>query len=146
LKRTGEMVLGVIGIVVYAFFGLLGALIIWIQNNQDTLRDLMETIAQEDPENAMTPEELNEAFAAIGNSGWLILSTALILVAVGIVALVFLKGDKRPKPAGIMLIVAGLISVPFLGQIAFIGALPFFIAGIMCLVRKPPVPLDEVES
>lgn len=145
MKRTGEIVLGVIGIIVYAFFALLGALIIWIQNNQDTLKQFMDEAAKNDPENAMTPEELNEAFEAIGNSGWLILSAALVIAVVGIVALVFLKGNKRPKPAGIMLIVVGVVSVFFLGQLAMIGAIPYVVAGIMCLVRKPPVPLDELE-
>lgn len=145
MKRTGEIVLGVIGVIIYAFFTMIGALMVWIQNNQDKVRDLMGEIAKEDPEEALTPDEINETISAMGNSGWFVFGAALAIVIIGIVSLVFLKGNKRPKPAGILLIVSGVLSVFVLGELAIIGAIPYLIAGILCLLRKSPEPLDEME-
>jgi len=145
MKRTGEFVLGIIGIIIYAFFTLMGTLLIWIQNNADKVRDMMAEVAKDDPE--VSVDEFNEALEVVVDSGnaRLVCSVSLITAIVGIVALVLLKGNKRPKPAGIMLIFFAVISFFTLGQIAVIGAIPYIAAGVMCLVRKPPVPLDEME-
>src|SRR5699024_4878217 len=105
MKRTGEFVLGIIGIIIYAFFTLMGTLLIWIQNNADKVRDMMAEVAKDDPE--VSVDEFNEALEVVVDSGnaWFVFSVSLITAIVGIVALVLLKGNKRPKPAGIMLIV-----------------------------------------
>ncbi|HLR01281.1 MAG TPA: DUF4064 domain-containing protein [Virgibacillus sp.] len=145
MKRTGEIVLGIIGVIIYAFFTMIGALMVWIKNNEDKIRGLMEEVSKEDPENALTPEEINETLAAMGNSGWFVFSAALAVVIIGIVSVVFLKGNKRPKPAGVLLIVSGVLSVFILGELAIIGAIPYIIAGIMCLMRKQPEPIDDLE-
>lgn len=145
MKRTGEIVLGIIGVIIYAFFTMIGALMVWIKNNEDKIRGLMEEVSKDDPENALTPEEINETLAAMGNSGWFVFGAALAIVIVGIVSLVFLKGNKRPKAAGILFIVLGVLSVFILGELAIVGAIPYIIAGIMCLVRKPQVPINELD-
>lgn len=143
MKRTGEFVLGIIGIIIYGFFTLLGALMVWAQNNQDTIKNMLEEMAKDDPEDALSAEDLNDTLEAIAEGGgWVVFSAALITMVVGIVALVFLKGNKRPKPAGIMLIAVAVISYFVLGGIALFGAVLYIIAGIMALVRKPPVPME----
>lgn len=147
MKRTGEFVLGIIGIIIYAFFTMMGALLVWIQNNADKVKDMMTEVSENDPENAMSVEDLNESLDTLvdSGSGWVVFSAALITTIVGIVALVLLRGNKRPKPAGIILILFAVVSFFVLGQIAIIGAIPYIVVGIMCLVRKAPVPLDEME-
>lgn len=143
MKRTGEIVLGVIGIVVYAFISLLSALMIWVQNNEDKVKELMQEAAEENSDNALSPEEINETISTMGDNGWPFFIAGLLTVILGIVALIFLKGNKRPKPAGIILIVLAVLSVFVFGGFALFGSVPYLIAGLMCLLRKPPKPVEE---
>lgn len=143
MKRTGEYVLGIIGIVVYAFITLLAAFMVWMQNNEDKVKDLMKEAADESSESVMSPEEIDEMIESMGSSGWPLLIAGILTVILGIVALVFLKGNKRPKLAGIILVALAVLSLFVFGGFALFGTVPYLIAGLMCLIRKPPKPLEE---
>lgn len=147
MKRTGEFVLGIIGMIAYAFFSMFGALIVWAHNNKEKIKDMMGDMEEEETESPVKPEEFDEALSEVGKGvGWFIFFFGVVLIILGIVALVFLKGNKRPKPAGIILTVTAaltILSVYFFGTLVLFGAIPYLIAGIMSLVRKPPQPLEE---
>ncbi|WP_138418886.1 DUF4064 domain-containing protein [Aquibacillus sediminis] len=141
MKRTGEIVLGVIGAVVYGFFALLGAGMIWLQNNSGLLQDVME-----DPANQqlnIEQADLDMVIEMMGSSGRLFLIMSIIAIILGIIAIVFIKGNKKPKVAGILFIAtAGIITLVSFG-LGFFGGIFYMIAGIMCLVRKPK---QEIEA
>lgn len=135
MKRTGEFVLVIIGALLYAFFAAMGGILIWIQNNQDVMRDAMEEADTEGTGFSMA--DFNSMIEGIGNSGWQLAIFSVIAVILGIVTLVFLKGNKKPKAAGIILIATAVVSLFVLGFGTWIIAIFYVIAGIMALARKP---------
>lgn len=132
MKRTGEIVLSVIGTVLYglsaAFFGLLIALF----NNEQFIYEM---------EKETPPEDLEYLYMGldfINASGVIAIGITILAMILGIVSTVLLKGDKNPKVAGII-----LLSTSVLASVITLGAAIFpsiflFIAGIMALVRKAP--------
>ena len=77
--------------------------------------------------------------------GWFLSIISLLALIAGIVALLFFKGDKKPKAAGIILIITSVILALGTFMMAFLAALCYLIAGIMGLVRKPPqADQDEI--
>lgn len=135
MKRTAEIILIVLGMLVYGFFALMGAAVIWLQNNREKAKEFFEESSSN--ENTFTLEEFEEAINQIGNSGWIFTLTLLGAIVIGIVALILLKGNKFPKPAGLLLIFAALVFTIVIGISAGIGGVFFLIAGLMCIVRKP---------
>lgn len=134
MKRTAEIILTVIGLIIYAFVTFSGTLIIWIQNNQDEVRESMDNEVLQ--EQGISINEFNQALEEIGGGGWMLAIIGGLAVIVGIIAIVFLKGNKKPQPAGIILIVIAAVSLLFLGFGTWLIALPYVIAGIMAIARK----------
>ncbi|WP_100012799.1 DUF4064 domain-containing protein [Lentibacillus sediminis] len=139
IKRTGEIVLVIIGMLIYAFFALIGGALIWLGNNSQIVEDL--------PPDAQSPElsqeQLMTMIETAGAGGMMILISALVAIVAGILALVFMKGNKKPKAAGIILIVVSIIGVFTMVIAGMFSGLFYLIAGIMLLVRKPKTPLTE---
>ena len=135
IKRTAEIVLTIIGAILYAISAAGGALLIWLQNNQDLVQEAVEEAEAQGAEISMA--ELNDVLQGIGGSGWMLAIFSVIAIIVGIVAIVFLKGNKKPKPAGIMLIIIAVLSLILLGLSSWIIMLLYLIPGIMALARKP---------
>ncbi len=135
MKRTGEIVLTVIGALLYAFITLGGVLLIWVQNNKDMVRNAIDS--EEFEAEGYSMADFNAALDSIGISGWMLTIVAGLAVILGIVAIVFLKGNKKPQPAGIILLVVAVASLIALGMNTWITVLPYAIAGLMALLRKP---------
>ncbi|WP_047981024.1 DUF4064 domain-containing protein [Ornithinibacillus contaminans] len=134
MKRTAEITLGIIGIVFYVFSILVGAVRLWMENNQDYLRDFLLD-NQEDF--LLTPEDIDLLFDVLATGGIIVVIMPIIAVILGIVAMVFLKGDNRPVAAGIILIATGVLYVIITGGGGILSGILFLIAGILCLTRKP---------
>jgi len=134
MKRTIEIILIVLGMIVYGFFTLMGASIIWMQNNRDKAKEFFKS--NEAADDAFTFEEFEEAINNIGSSGWIFTLTLLFAIVVGIVALILLKGNKYPKPAGLLLIFSAVIFTVVVGMGPGIGGVFYLIAGIVCMVRN----------
>lgn len=135
MKRTPEIILGIIGALGYAFMAALGGFMLWLQGN----RDLMEesVTATGDPELDLTMEEFDMVLDLLGTGGTVLLASAIAAVVLGIVAMILLKGNKKPVVAGIIfLIVAVGVSITTTG-IGILAGIFYLIAGILCLVRKP---------
>lgn len=143
MKRTGEIVLGVLGALFYLFIAFIGGLIVWVQNNKDQVQEFFNQAAAEAPNAAMSEADLNNLFDAMGNSGMILLIMSIIAVILGIVAMVFIKGNKKPKAAGIIFIVTAVIFAFVSFGAGIIGGILYIIAGIMCLVRKPKTIIYE---
>ncbi|AQQ53380.1 DUF4064 domain-containing protein [Planococcus lenghuensis] len=135
MKRTGEVVIGSIGAVVYGLVAAFGGMMIWLQSNEDVLEQSLNQAAQENPEVAVG--DFGAMIDTIGAGGWLLALTALAAIISGIVAMVLLKGNKNPKVAGIIFIVTAIVAAVITAGAGIIAGIFYLIAGIMCLVRKP---------
>lgn len=138
MKRTGEVVLGVIGALAYAFFAIVGGFMAWLQGEDELLQNIFDEGVTEG-----TGLSQNEVIDAMGDGGWMIAVSSVIAIILGIIAMVLLKGNKKPVVAGIIFIaVAVVISFTSFGTGIF-GGIFFLIAGIMCLVRKPQTLIES---
>ncbi|SFE17191.1 Protein of unknown function [Lentibacillus persicus] len=136
MSRTGEIVLTVIGALVYAFFGAMGAIMVWFFNNEAIWNEASQEIQQQQPE--LAQGDMEAALGIFQGGGWFLIILSVIGVILGILSIVFLKGNKKPKAAGIILIVTAAVStLATLGGLIF-GGVFYLIAGIMCLARKTP--------
>ncbi|MCH1625614.1 DUF4064 domain-containing protein [Fredinandcohnia quinoae] len=134
MKRTGEIILSIIGMCLYALISLLGFALIALNGNEDFTNE-MENIAAEDP--ALSGMDMGAIGDAVSAGGWYFIIVSLLSIVIGIVCLVLLKGNKHPKAAGIILIVVAVLSTLGTFFLAIISGILYLIAGILCLVRKP---------
>ncbi|SFB06473.1 Protein of unknown function [Lentibacillus halodurans] len=134
MSRTGEIVLTVIGGFIYGFFAVVGALMVWFFHNEAIWDQATEELRQQQPD--IAPGEMEAALQMFQGSGWLMIVISAIGLILGIVSIVFMVGDKKPKAAGIMLIVMSVLgALVTFGALIFSGVF-YLIAGIMCLARK----------
>lgn len=141
MKRTAEIVLGVIGALGYAFMAAIGAFLLWMQGNRDLIEDEMTT-GTGDPELDLTMEEFEAMIDVFAAGGWMLLISAIAAIVLGIVAMVLLKGNSKPVIAGIIFIAVAVIVSFTSAGLGILAGIFYLIAGIMCLVRKPQPKLE----
>lgn len=133
LKRTGEYVLGIVGMLLSVLLTFIGIFFIALKQN-DGIRQAIEGELANDP--TITMEEFSVVMNAVGGFGWIIVVASAIGIILGLVSIFILK-SKRQTMAGVFFIITavlvGLLSV----GLGLLQAVLFLIAGIMCLVRKP---------
>ena len=136
MKRTGEIALTIIG----AVFNLIGVGIFSLFATFSKTDYFMYNFL-----GAYGTEEDIFFINIMTGIGWFLSIISLLALIAGIVALLFFKGDKKPKAAGIILIITSVILALGTFMMAFLAALCYLIAGIMGLVRKPPqADQDEI--
>ena len=134
MKRTGEVILGIIGALSFAVVAAIGGGLVWLVGNDEFYDEFIAEMQAQDPE---LYGDLGGMTEAMSSGGWSMVVVSVIAIILGIVAMILLRGNKMPKVAGIIFIVVavvGTVATVFLG---FFGGLFYLIAGIMCLVRKP---------
>lgn len=125
IKRTGEHVLTWIGVGLTALGVLLIGLILPFMQSDAVISSMVEqdgSITYEDAANSTS-------FLQVFFGGLLVIG--IITLVLAIIGGVFI--NKKAKTAGILLIIAGAISL--LGN--WLVAILWIVAGIMLLVRKP---------
>ena len=142
MSRVGEVALGIIGTILNVILLVVVTLAVVGASNADTveLKQMVEEqIVLSDP--AMTQEDVamfNDAIDVglniFGVVGWVLVITLLISVILSIIAVVKVSKNKSTKSAGVLFIFAGLLS-----GILLLAPILFYIAAIMCFVRKTPV-------
>ncbi|MBB6448367.1 hypothetical protein HNR44_000316 [Geomicrobium halophilum] len=146
MKRTGELVLGIIGVVINSIAAIIGTFMtISLQVGFDQESDLIENELMNDPN--IQAEEAEAVMGMMGMfapMGWWIVAIHVIGLILGIIALVKLKNNG--KAAGILFLVAGGGMLILTLGFTLIQSILFIIAGIMCLVRKPPVSSEPPEE
>jgi len=145
ISRSGERVLGIIGIV----FNVIGIILLaWLITSIDKLEGTaeFEQFQQEilnDPAFEGSPEEAQMVVEFIMGSlavfGWVMVVILVLSTIFAIVALINLKNTRSAQLAGIFFILAGLLA----GVLSLTSIL-FYVAAIMCFVRKPPMREDEM--
>lgn len=141
MKRTAEIVLAVIGALGYAFTAALGGFMIWLQNNKGLMEEVFNETIEQNPELGMSDMEV--MLDALGTGGWLFAIASVVAVILGIVAIVLLKGNKKPVVAGIIFIATAVIVAIVTSGAGILAGLFYLIAGVMALVRKPKQVIEE---
>ena len=136
MKRTSEKTLGIISLVLsiigVVISGVITAFFNLVQSDPEFQMKLEEGLLS-DP--AITPEQIeltNTFLGLFGGVMWFVIIGLIIGIVLTIIGLVNIWNDKNPKIAGIMFIIAGVLA----GFISLPSIL-LYIAGILCLVRKP---------
>ncbi|WP_079525386.1 DUF4064 domain-containing protein [Halobacillus hunanensis] len=145
MKRIVETVFVVIGLLIYGITTALSFVFLNIQDNEGW-RAEMQSMLDSDPNLEQAQISVDQIMEGVASVTWLIIISALVAIILGILAIVFLKGNKKPKPAGIILIITAVVTT--VGTIGFglFGGLAFLIAGIVTLARKGKKPLEEESS
>ncbi|MBA9026231.1 uncharacterized protein YneF (UPF0154 family) [Peribacillus huizhouensis] len=133
MKRTGEYILAIIGILLSVILTFIGVFFIALKQN-DGIRQVIEAELANDP--TITMEDFSLVMDAVGGFGWLIVVASAIGIILGLVS-IFILRSKRQTMAGVFFIITavlvGLLSI----GLGLLQAVLFLIVGIMCFVRKP---------
>ncbi|KMK76610.1 hypothetical protein AB990_09300 [Alkalihalobacillus pseudalcaliphilus] len=145
MKRTGEVVLGIIGALIYGFLSLVMMGIFFLQtaDGEALIREEFQRQQTEMPGVTadMNVDGMLEAIQSI--PAMLIFAVFSIAIVLGIIAMVVLRGNKKPKLAGWLLIGASVVSIIVTQGVAIFAGIFYLIAGIMCLARKPQEIIEE---
>ncbi|MFC7062872.1 DUF4064 domain-containing protein [Halobacillus seohaensis] len=142
MKRTLEIVLSVIGAVIYGLALGIGAVFVNFKDNPEARAEL-ESILNQDPNVDPSQISVDQIMNGMAAGAWTVVVAALIAIAIGILSIVFLKGNKRPKAAGIILIVGGVLTTFGTFGLGLFGGIAYLIGGIVALVRRPKQPTAE---
>ncbi|MGG3916325.1 DUF4064 domain-containing protein [Rossellomorea vietnamensis] len=139
VKRTGEVIMGVIGIVLSALFSIIGIVLNMGMNSPEVMSQIEEGM-ESDPnlqESGMTAGDMSAIMETAESMGSYLVILGIIASILGVIAVLTIVKNKKPVLSGIMFIIAALVIG--LGTIGFgfIPGLLFLIAGIMAFVRKP---------
>lgn len=154
MKRTGEKVLIIIAMVFNLIGISLSALLLigfkaivndpsfadsFVQSYNESLAGTAEAESA-----SLSVAELNEAIDLfgpfLGTVGWVLIAFLVISLILGIVAFVYISKGKKTNTSGSLLIVAGLLA----GVVSLTSIL-YYIAAVMCFVRKPKQVTLDVE-
>lgn len=140
MKRTGEIILTSIGIV-FSVFGILAGFG-WSSLFGSNV--IKEEVLNDPSLNSADMSDIMTGFAILEGSGWFIVVIAVISLIVGILGIIFFMGNKKPKAAGIILIIGSVIVLVGSIGTGFFSFITYLIAGIMGVVRKSPEQIDQV--
>ncbi|KMY51312.1 DUF4064 domain-containing protein [Peribacillus loiseleuriae] len=133
MKRTGEYILAIVGILLSIILTFIGIFFIALKQN-DGIRQAIEGELTNDP--TITMEDFSMVMDAIGGFGWMIIVASGIGIVLGLVSIFILKSERQTMAGVFFIITAVLVGLLSVG-LGLLQAILFLIAGIMCLVRKP---------
>lgn len=137
MKRTGEIALTVIGGCINLLALLLGIRIVTLDYSQ-----VQAQLQAAGEEQNLTHQQLNEFIHIAQVFGDVVLVVTIIIFVLTASGLFLLLKMKKAKIAGVLILIAGVLSLPEL----LVPGILLIIAGIMALVRKPKQPTDSYES
>jgi len=129
IKRTAELVLGIIGVAFHALAAILVGLL--IAATGDVMREEMYN----DP--ALTAEDADLISSILGGMGWYFVVVSVISAILGVVGIVLLRRDDRSTASGVIFIVTAVLSALLTLFVSFIPSILLLVAGILAIVRKP---------
>lgn len=144
IKRTGEVVLAVTGLVIsvlmQAAIATIGLLMVNGAKGKEGLatyyNNYYQTLTEmEIPKNDIPDPD--RVFDFVHMLSWTALSGGIITLILGVVGIFYIINNKKPVLSGFLFLAAGIVSLLCTALIGFIPALLFVIAAILCFVRKP---------
>ncbi|GGP16075.1 DUF4064 domain-containing protein [Oceanobacillus neutriphilus] len=127
MKRTVEIVLSMLGVIMSFIMAGTGVVFLYLKNSASFLRYLDSGWGEQ--QNAYTLEQL-------GQAGTMFILPGMIGIVFGVIAAQLLKRNRSPKLAGWILIIISVV-ISTISVIGMIPAIFFIAAGIMTLIRKP---------
>lgn len=155
MKRTAEIVLGIIGtffnVIGIAFIGVMIRGISEVKNNeqfQDEIVKEFKSQQSNDPQLQdidvqIFTDGMEKIINFSGVFGWLIIACFIISLIIGVVATVKVAKvkDKKANFAGSMFLIAGVLA-----GILSLTSIIYYIAAIVCFVRKPKEVFDDTSN
>lgn len=139
VNRIGEIILTIFGILA----SIVGIFLTFGFNSLMKMQDFQEEFFNEMATEGISAEESSLVLDMFQSGGTYLGIVAILSTIAGLIGVLLFVGDKHSKTAGIILIIAAvvvLLASIGTGLFAFIF---YLIAGIMGVVRKPPVPSDD---
>lgn len=140
MSRRFEKILIILGMAVFIFFGVQGASMLIVHNDEGRAMELYESYESELEDNNEDAFELPEFSVFRDNlqsGGIMILILSVTTVVTGGLSIYFLKKGIKPKMVGILLLVSGAL-VAILGFApAMLGSLLYMVSGGLVLFKKP---------
>ncbi|WP_158591809.1 DUF4064 domain-containing protein [Oceanobacillus halophilus] len=132
MKRTGEMLFSIIGVVMFIFL-LMGSILLFgsVQSNAET-KDLVQQFIQDEQ---ITAVSVDQVVAFLENGTLYFVIVSLISIILGVVSIILLKRNQTPETAGKLLIITGIFSTLLTLFLGIFGGVAFLIAGIMIIAR-----------
>jgi MFS family permease len=135
MKRTAEIVLSIIGIVInFIMIGLASVLAVTFQDN--TLREDIKRELENDPNMQAANVDIDTVMGFLGGIGWGFVTIVLVSTILAIIAAFALRKNRKPKLAGGLLIAASLIVGIGTFLIGWLPGVLFLIAGILAFARR----------
>ncbi|MFP3887592.1 DUF4064 domain-containing protein [Priestia filamentosa] len=133
MSRVVEIVFSVIGIVLFLIVSVGSGFVLALsQDNQDVQDGFQQAIDKSN----ITNISASEMASAVNDGALYLLIVTLICAILGIVSIIYLKGNKKPKLAGGILIVTAILGTVATFVLGIFGGIAYLIAGIIALVRK----------
>ncbi|MFB4167936.1 DUF4064 domain-containing protein [Virgibacillus sp. JSM 102003] len=133
MNRTGEIVLTIVGALIYMLFAGLGIFTAWLFNNEQILNEASDEMMQQP---GMGTGDMQAMLEVLQGGGLVLAIVSIIALVLGIISIILVKGDKKPKAAGIILIVTSVLAAIITVGAGIFSGIFYLIAGIMCLARK----------
>ncbi|MBU5265547.1 DUF4064 domain-containing protein [Virgibacillus proomii] len=131
MKRTGEIIFTVIGMVIFGLMVLGAASFLFADNA--TVEQLIEEVMQKTPETDLSAEEVT---AALESGATTLLIVSIVGIVLGGISIFLLIGNKNPKIAGIILLITAVLGTVLTAFYGLFAGAAYLIAGIIALVRK----------
>lgn len=137
MSRTAEKIVGIISAVFTGISLILSFAGLSLYNMAKADPNFINEIESELVGDPMIGSEeaslILSMFDLVGAFIWAIILGLIISLLLNIVGIIVIWKNKRPKLAGILFIIAGIFA-----GILSITSILLYIAGILCLTRKPP--------
>lgn len=133
MKRTGEIALTIIGGCINLLVLLIGIRL--VTADYSAIRSQLQAAGEQQD---LTPQQINDYIQIAQAAGHFIIVYSIIIFLLTAIGLFLLLKLKMTKTSGILLLIAGILSLPEL----LVPGILLVIAGIMALVRKPQQPRD----
>ncbi|WP_339147949.1 MULTISPECIES: DUF4064 domain-containing protein [unclassified Sutcliffiella] len=141
MKRTAEIVMTVIAVIISGITALFGLLMNFGLSSPEFTQMMEEEMAADPAVEEMDMAAFMDMLALAGPT-WI--AVGILSLILGVIGIIALKGNKKPVLAGIMLILAALVIGVGTFGLGFIPAILYLIAGIMAFARKPKVTEQHI--
>lgn len=144
IKRTGEIVLAIIGLIfsvlTQAAIAIIGLLMTSGSKGKEGLATFYNNYYQTMTEREIPKSEIpdpDRVLNFVQTLSWTTLTGGLITLALGGFGIYYIMKNRKPVFAGYLFLAAGIVSLLSTALITFIPAILLIIAAILCFVRKP---------
>lgn len=148
MKRTVEIVLTSISVAINTFATFIMGGIMFLVSSPELKNDFREAffeVAREEGV-ALSIDEIDMALDLFSRLGWFVFALFLLGVILGALAIYFFAGNKKPKAASLITLITGIVITVLTAFFGFVPGILYVAAGIVGLLRKPPVDYAVVDA